>query len=145
MRADMFITIIYATLDPATGAIKIARAGHEKPLVYDSKTKAAYFLKSRGIAVGMVVPAIFDSAIVDLDENFNPGDFLVLYTDGITEAVNPAGEEFGTERLRALLQNSAGRSSSDLCEHITREALAFTGRETFTDDDFTLLTIKRNS
>ena len=143
MRSDMFITIIYAVIDPADGSIRIARAGHEKPLVYDAAKREAYFLKSKGIAVGMVEPEIFDAAITDIEDVFEVGEFLVLYTDGITEAAAPDGDEFSTGRLREIVQNSAGLSASQLCARITDSVFAFTCRDKLIDDDFTLFTIKR--
>ena len=143
MRSDMFITMTYAVVDPQTGKILIARAGHEKPLVYGAQKREAYFLKSPGIAVGMVAPELFDMAISDLEDIFECGDFLVLYTDGITEAQNPEGEEFSTERLRHIVETTAAAGSEKMCENITSEVFKFTKREKLIDDDYTLFTIKR--
>ncbi len=143
VRLDMFITMIYATLDLQTGKIMMARAGHEKPLVYSKEKESAFFLKSKGSAVGMYAPELFDKTISDLEDTFNVNDVLVLYTDGITEATNPDGDEFTTERLRSVLAESASLSSADLCERITQKVFSFAERQGFIDDDFTLLTIKR--
>ena len=68
---------------------------------------------------------------------------MMLYSDGVTEAVNPDGEEFSTGRLKNVLEKSASLSADEINESVTREVAKFSCKSRPTDDDFTLLTIKR--
>ncbi|MBO6102557.1 MAG: SpoIIE family protein phosphatase [Opitutales bacterium] len=142
-RADMFITLIYAVIDTRAGKITFARAGHEKPVL--ASAAGAKFLASKGAAVGMASSKIFDATISEVVEPFNPGDTLVLYTDGVTEAVDLNGEEFSSERLGALIAENAGLSAEELNEKITGAVLAFTKGVRAQSDDYTLLAVRRNS
>lgn len=143
MRSDMFITLVYAVIDPASGTISIARAGHEKPIVYSASRGSADFVKSRGAAVGMVSSEIFDAKIEDVEIPFERGDMLVLYTDGVTEATNPEGEEFTTGRLCGIVSRLGSSPAGDLNEAIIAEVLAFAQKGRPDEDDFTLLSVRR--
>lgn len=143
MRMDMFITMTYAVLDTQANTISLARAGHEKPLHYSSANRACSFLKSGGMAVGMVTRQVFDLAISEVDAKFDAGDIFVLYTDGVTEARDQNNEEFSTQGLADLVKNSAQLGANELAEKITNEVFSFSRANSVADDDFTLLTIKR--
>jgi serine phosphatase RsbU (regulator of sigma subunit) len=75
--------------------------------------------------------------------NCSPGDTLLLYTDGVTEAMNPAGEEFGENRLRSVVAANPGLPLEELLALIEREAAAFQGTGDFSDD-FTLLALRKS-
>ena len=95
MRRDMFITMIYAVIDVKNESITLARAGHELPLHYSCRCPAGNLVKqvqSSGMSIGMVPPEVFDPSIADTTVDFNMGDALILYTDGVTENVNLKGE-----------------------------------------------------
>lgn len=143
MRSDMFVTMVYAIFDTTKNKVSIARAGHEKPLVFSAEAGVADFVKSKGIAIGMVSSEIFDCAIYDVERPFGVGDVMMLYSDGVTEAVNPDGEEFSTGRLKNVLEKTASLAADEINEFVTREVAKFSCKSRPTDDDFTLLTIKR--
>ena len=135
--------MVYAIFDSAKNKAVIARAGHEKPLFYSAKTGAADFVNSRGIAIGMVGADKFDAAISDVELDFCEGDAMMFYTDGVNEAVNPEGEEFSARRLKGIFEKSAAKSAEQLNETITRAIAGFACKSRPTDDDFTLLSVRR--
>ncbi len=146
VRRDMFITIIYAVVDLERGVVTLARAGHELPLLVrrnPATGKAvSEFVGSEGMPVGMVEPAMFEAVIDDQVAPFTPGDALVLYTDGITEAANEADQEFSGSRLADAARALWGRSAAEVNEGILEHVRRFTGRDHYRDD-LTLVTVKR--
>ncbi|MES2696791.1 MAG: GAF domain-containing SpoIIE family protein phosphatase [Verrucomicrobiota bacterium] len=141
-----YITILYAIVDGAAGLVTVARAGHELPLFVRRNRQEgvarAEYVRSEGMALGMVPQDIFAEALEEEVVSFAPGDVLVLYTDGLTEAPNEEGKEFSGARMgdiaRAHVQESAKEINGRILEAITR----FSG-ETPQRDDFTLVTVKR--
>ena len=145
LRSDMFVTIVYAIIDCKKQTLRLARAGHEKPIVYSKSERAAKFVESKGPAVAMMRSDIFDSLIYDVELPFKAGDTLLLYTDGVTESINSSGEEFSNKRLINILGANPDLPAADLNEKILAAVNEFTGEEKPTRDDFTILTIKKNS
>lgn len=143
MRKDMFITVIYAIIDTKNGKITLARAGHEKPILC-SKKNGTIFPKSKGAAIGMIAPKLFDLTISDIEIDFEVDDYFVLYTDGVTESVNPQGEEFTTDRLKRIIEENQNLSAEDLNEKITQNVREFSNGANRTDD-YTLVTVRRNN
>jgi sigma-B regulation protein RsbU (phosphoserine phosphatase) len=139
IRQEMFVTIAYAVIDPDGGEIVYARAGHELPLI--AGPQRAEFLQSGGMAIGMAAQNIFDSAIEEKRTRFGKGDRLILYTDGLTEAINSLGEEFSSRRIAQLSQQGLDGTSEDLNNRILRAVETFTGLRQ-QEDDVTLLTIR---
>ncbi|MDD2762541.1 MAG: SpoIIE family protein phosphatase [Opitutaceae bacterium] len=142
----MFITLIYAVIDAERGTVTFARAGHELPLLSrrDPATGQAVseFIGSEGMPVGMVEAEMFDGTIADHTIPFLPGDVLVLYTDGITEAVNDEEQEFSGSRLADALRILRGRGAGEITAGILDHVRRFTGRDHHRDD-LTLVTVKR--
>jgi sigma-B regulation protein RsbU (phosphoserine phosphatase) len=142
----MFISIIYAVVDVAANTVTFARAGHELPLFSrrDPATGQALseFVGSDGMPVGMVDPAMFESAIADRTVPFVPGDTLVLYTDGVTEAANDEEKEFSGSRLADALRMLRSRSAAEINDGILDQVRRFSGQDHHRDD-LTLVTVKR--
>ena len=136
--SDLFVTAFYALLEPQTGRLAYANAGHNRPLWVQPSTGQVHELAAHGIALG-VLKAI---KLEECEIGVAPGDTLVFYTDGVTEARNGKGELFWEERLRATLEAHA----EDSAQKIQNAILAAV--EEFTDgtplaDDLTLFVIKR--
>ncbi|MCR5184398.1 MAG: SpoIIE family protein phosphatase [Opitutales bacterium] len=144
-----FLTIVCAVIDFQRGTMSIARGGHERPLLYTADVrshrvvgcKSLEFLDSKGMPIGIVKPEDFNSTITEISRPYNKGDVLVLYTDGLTEARNAAGEEFGSDRLAAIVAREAHRPAKELNAYIINEAKQFAGKEKFFDD-LTLVSIR---
>ena len=139
IRQEMFVTITYAVIDPDGGEIVYARAGHELPLVVGPLRTE--FLSSGGIAIGMAPQNIFDSAMEEKRTRFNKDERLILYTDGLTEAINSIGEEFSSRRIAQLSQQNLEGTAEDLNNRILKAVETFTGRRQ-QEAAVTLLTIR---
>jgi len=138
-RSGLFLSAVYAVLELDTGRVIYANGGHNRPLWRHAATGEVSELDARGVILGILEEIPIEEGRIDLA----PGDCLVLYTDGVTEAVNPAGEMFGEERLRDLVALHAAGSAADLRDRIA-EALAdfIAGAEQA--DDVTCLVVKRS-
>ena len=143
MRTDMFITITFAIIDSTANKITIARAGHELPILYKASQNKCIEIKSAGMAVGMVEPEIFDEVIEDVEIDFEQDDIFVLYTDGVTEATNSAGEEYTTSRFLSEIEKNAMLTSKEINNCIVQSVIDFAKEHSLTDD-LTLLSIKKN-
>ena len=142
----MFITILYAVIDPARGEVTFARAGHELPLFSrrdrTSGVPVGEYVGSEGMPLGLVPDEIFSAVIADRTEPFHPGDALVLYTDGLTEAPNEEDKEFSGARLADAVHALHHRSARELNDGILETVHRFTGGAA-QRDDLTLVTVKR--
>lgn len=144
----MFITMLYAVIDTAAPTVTFARAGHELPLfsrrnVLTGVTEESY-VGSEGMPLGMVPDEIFSAVIADRTEPFGPGDVLVLYTDGITEAPNEEDKEFSGPRLADTVRTLHNRGARELNDGILEQVHRFAG-STAQRDDLTLVTVKRTA
>ena len=142
----MFITILYAVIDPGRGEVTLARAGHELPLFLrrDPVTgvPSVAYVGSEGMPLGLVPGEIFSAVIADQTEPFQPGDGLVLYTDGLTEAPNDEEKEFSNARLADAVRALQARGARELNDGILETVRRFAGSVALRDD-LTLVTIKR--
>ena len=129
-----FITFFYAVLDWEGHRLTYTNAGHNPPLI-GSPDRTCRMLETGGTVLGVLADCSYEQASIDL----LPGDRLVMFTDGITEAADSNGQEFGEERLIALLRESPAASAADLRDAIMQDVKQFC-REDFADDA-TLLTV----
>lgn len=134
----MFVTLFYGIINPETGDLRYTCAGHNPPLVYRAASKTVDQLRTPGIALGVIEDAVLGEAQTTLE----PGDILVCYTDGVTEAVNTAMEEWGVERLVETIKTMQSHSSNEIINHIVHELALHTG-DLPAFDDLTLVVIKR--
>lgn len=144
MRKDMFITLIYAVIDPRKKTLTLARAGHELPLHLRKNRDGDYVtdaVESEGMALGMVPSAIFDEVLEDKTLPFNDGETLLLYTDGVTETTNLDDEEYSAERLKNLLKSMRKESPEQINKEILESLEQFKG-DSHHQDDITLVTIR---
>ena len=137
-RNRRFITLFYAVLNPKTGALTCARAGHNPPYVWQASESELRALQPAGMALGIVAKISLEEETLTIQKN----DIFVLYTDGVTEAMNSKQEEFSEERLMTLIKQHHRLSAEKLVKKIQNEVENFrAGSEP--SDDFTLLVIKR--
>lgn len=138
-QSDMFVTAFYGVLDTTDGSILYVNAGHNPPLLYHHAKQTLVPLPEHGIALGIMPNFEQPQNRVQL----HCGDVIVLYTDGITDALNEAEEEFGVARLTAVIKEHAGKPAQALTDEILRAVEQFTqGVAQF--DDLTLVVVKRN-
>ena len=132
---DMFVTVFYGILDLSTGHIKYCNAGHNPPVLIHRDGKASLLEPTGDIALG----AVPDVPYCEKETVLTPGDSLLLYTDGVTEAMNSAGELFGTTSLQNLCSSPADNPQA-LIDNISASLAAFTAG-TPQSDDITLLAV----
>ena len=108
LAEDMFITMLYMVINTETRTMQFARAGHDRPLLKRRDSETVEAIDGAGIAIGLADPEIFNSAIQDITIQLGAGDVVVLYTDGVTEALNKDGDEWGLAQLnQTIIDNSA--------------------------------------
>ena len=137
-QSKMFATAFVGYLDLQSGALDFASAGHNPPLLCRPARCRCEYLTAPGVAMGLFGGAEYAGETVTLAD----GDILVLYTDGITEVINAHEEEFGEERLQALIVQNGSRPAIELAELIT-EAVASFAQDQGAYDDETMVVIKR--
>jgi serine phosphatase RsbU (regulator of sigma subunit) len=135
---NMFVTCFYAILDPQSGTLRYANAGHDPPYLH--RDGNADQLKARGMPLGLMPKMSYEEKETVLDA----GEAALLYSDGLVEAHDPNGEMFGFPRLRDLVAEHAAREGS-LGDFLLRELYAFVGESWEQEDDITLLTLKRSA
>jgi len=136
-RSGMFITSIYAIIELETGSVRYVRAGHN-PALYVTRDGNVTLLEPVGIALGIVT----DPMLVEETFTLEPGDMLVMYTDGVTEAWNESDDEFGMDRLIEVVAGAAGSQAEEVIERIHNAVQDFVG-ESAQSDDYTVVVVKR--
>lgn len=137
-QSGMFVTAIYAVLSLETGKLTYANAGHNLPLLLRSDTQELEQLEKGGMALGVLEGIRLKERVASL----GPGDCLVFYTDGITEAFSPEDEAYGEERLWATIRATGDSSAQKMLHAISDSVAAFIGDAT-PSDDRTLLILHR--
>jgi serine phosphatase RsbU (regulator of sigma subunit) len=132
---SMFVTCFYAILDPKSGTLRYANAGHDLPYLWHGCDCEE--LRARGMPLGLMPGMSYEEKEMVLDT----GEGVLFYSDGLVEAHNPEGEMFGFPRLRALIAQHAEERS--LRDFLMKELHSFTGEEWEQEDDITLLTLRR--
>jgi sigma-B regulation protein RsbU (phosphoserine phosphatase) len=136
-KSSMFVTLFYAVLDAQEMTLNYVNAGHNPPLLLQDGAVAVRLLKAKGIALGVIDEVDLQSVKV----NLKPGDVLVLYTDGVTEAINSKEEEFGEERLLRVITENRSRPAQEIMDRILAAITAFAGDQP-QFDDITLMVLR---
>jgi serine phosphatase RsbU (regulator of sigma subunit)/predicted ester cyclase len=135
--ANMFVTCFYAVLDPNSGRLSYANAGHDLPYLHHSGDCEE--LRARGMPLGLMPGMSYEAKEIELDV----GEGVFFYTDGLVEAHDPKGEMFGFPRLRALIaEHDEERSLGDF---LLEELYSFVGEGWEQEDDVTLLGLERSA
>ena len=138
-EAAMFVTLLYAVFDPSNGLLNYANGGHNPPIIVHPDGTSTLVPATGGIALGVAPKFQYEEGTVILD----PGDTIVLYTDGVTEAMNAEGEEFSLDRLRDLFTNVPPRNPKETNQAIFEAVRVFAG-DTPQSDDITCLACRRS-
>lgn len=137
--ANRFVTLFYAELDPESGALSFLNAGHNPPLIVHSAGTVEQ-LASGGLPLGIKPDADYREGRTQLQH----GDVLVIYSDGVTEAVSPSGEEFGATRLYEVVSRNIESSAAGIRDRIESSLTKF-AQGTSAADDITLVIVKRQA
>lgn len=136
-----FLTAIVGKFIPGQQTFQFVRAGHSPLVFYRHSSSEISFLQPQGLGIGMDPGSVFDATAEVHSVQFQAGDFLLLFTDGLVEARNHAGEEFGEERLASLARRAGQLNAAQIKRHILDEVTAFIG-DTPLHDDLTFMVIK---
>jgi serine phosphatase RsbU (regulator of sigma subunit) len=136
--SDMFVTVFYALLDAETQTLTYANAGQNPPLLRRAAVEGIEKLTRTGAALGVIDKL----HVSDLSLVFAPGDFLVIYTDGIPDALNSQGEEYGMTRLIEAITGFRASNAKLQLDHLAKELDDFTG-DTPPFDDITFFILAR--
>src|SRR5919205_927308 len=135
----MFVTCLYAILDPKSGSLRYANAGHDLPYLRHHGGSDAEELRARGMPLGLMPNMPYE----EKEAVLRVGDNALFYSDGLVEAHNPQREMFGFARLRALVAEHAEDGS--LVELLMGELYSFVGDGWEQEDDITLVTLERSA
>jgi serine phosphatase RsbU (regulator of sigma subunit) len=136
-KTDNFLSAFYATFHAPTGSFRYVNAGHNPGLVWSARRSAFLTLDEAGLLLGILPGQTYSAHDVQLE----PGDVVVLYTDGIVEAENQRGELFGLERLKSAVRKHLPRSTREMYHYILKEMYLFQD-ERFNKDDVTLVILR---
>jgi serine phosphatase RsbU (regulator of sigma subunit)/anti-sigma regulatory factor (Ser/Thr protein kinase) len=137
MPAKMFVTCLYGVLDPASGLLRFANAGHDLP--YVKTADGVIELRARGMPLGLMPGMAYEEKEAVLE----PGDSVLLHSDGVVEAHDPDREMFGFPRLKETMAGSPG--GQELIERVIAVLGAFTGPGAEQEDDITMVTLQRSA
>jgi len=141
LREGDFITAVIAFFDLNEKSVSIARAGHNWPLYYCSSTRIVTELKPRGFSIGLCENERFCSQMEEQKIYLSPGDFLLLYSDGVTEATNTKNQMFDVTGLKTVINQSAHESSEMIIGQINSRLHQFVKSDEL-QDDATMVAIK---
>ncbi|MBX3065707.1 MAG: SpoIIE family protein phosphatase [Anaerolineae bacterium] len=135
--ADMFLTAFFAMLDTTNGRLVYANAGHNRPLWWNAASGVLHELRGKGMILGMFEEVKLEEVQIEVQV----GDVIVFYTDGVTDAMNEAGDSFGELRLRKIMIDNVGSSAEEIQQAIMASLEEFVG-DAAQVDDVTLVVAK---
>jgi len=142
MREDMFISLAACVLDRTSPRLVLSRAGHDAPLLFSRRTGEVTPLKPPGLALGVDSGKVFERVTKDHEFSMESGDCLLLYTDGVNEAVNVEGDEFGMAALTETFRRSAAQGAPAVVAALMTAVQTFSGTRP-QQDDITIVVIER--
>jgi anti-sigma regulatory factor (Ser/Thr protein kinase) len=138
-----FVTMFYGVIDPETGVLTFASAGHTPLAVHRARQDQVEWIRTRGIPLGAIRGGIVRSTLEDVEVTLGPGDAAVQFTDGVNEATAPGGEQLGFERIERVVRDAARLGAASIVEamHTTADAWREGGAP---EDDETVLVASWN-
>jgi len=141
LERSSFVTALGAHFTSGARQLTLVRAGHVPLFVFRAQSASVERILPRGLGLGLNDAGVFAAEIEERAVNFTTGDVMLFVTDGVLEARNVSGEEFGDERLSALLSRHAGLGATALRDAVVREIQTF-GEGTDQHDDQTVVVVK---
>ena len=137
MPEKMFVTCLYGVLEPATGRLRFANAGHDLP--YVQTADGVVELRARGMPLGLMPGMAYE----EKETTLQPGDSVLLHSDGVLEAHDPERDMFGSPRLKETM--ARGPRGRELIDHVLSDLASFTGPDAEQEDDITMVTLQRSA
>lgn len=141
IKRGMFVTAIIAILNVRTKEMTVCSAGHNPMVLYRDRTAKIELVNPSGIALGFDAGSIFDRTLQESVTKLEPGDTVVMYTDGVVEAMDPQGEEYGDDRFYAFVKEHARMRPRDIVQAAIKDLDAHKG-EAEQHDDITMVTFR---
>jgi serine phosphatase RsbU (regulator of sigma subunit) len=141
-QRKVFVTMALGALDPRRRTLEYARAGHNPAVWHSPMRGETTMVNSAGVGLGLASRKVFENSIQPRRLDLLPGDLLVFYSDGLTEAMNAELEEFGDKRLMESVTKTAGCTAAEAHARILADVSAFLGPGGAPQDDLTLLVLK---
>ena len=135
-KPGQFITAFFSVLDRNNGTLEYVNAGHEPPIMINNGQLVVYE-QTADVVLGVIDDVQYQSTII----NLSPGSMVCIFTDGITEAFNKSGEQFGERRLVTLLRRFGSEPARVICDRIKMELMQYRG-DTLQSDDITAVVFK---
>lgn len=140
LKGELFVSIFFAILDRRTHVLSYARAGHNPPFLHNpSRDPATRTLDGKGMVVGSTGSKRFGDVLEEVSIPLEPGDLILLYTDGLVEAMNEESEEFGEDRLVLSLEANVDCEAQLIVDRLARNVTGFSRAQ---DDDRTMLVLR---
>jgi serine phosphatase RsbU (regulator of sigma subunit)/anti-sigma regulatory factor (Ser/Thr protein kinase) len=136
MPEKMFVTCLYGVLDPGSGHLRFANAGHDLP--YVKTADGIVELRARGMPLGLMPGMTYE----EKEATVQPGDSVLLHSDGVLEAHDSGRDMFGAPRLKETMARAPG--GRELIDHVLSDLAAFTGPDSEQEDDITMVTLQRS-
>jgi len=139
-NSNRFVTLFYSEYDSETGRLSFSNAAHNPPFLWQATTQTIQRLDTMGMLIGLDVDTHYENGQVQL----SPGDILIYYTDGFTDASNGAGDRFDEERFTKVFQRACQRydNPQEILDFLFDQVQAFIGDNRRAEDDMTLIVIK---
>lgn len=134
IRQGMFVTVLLAVLNVHTRTMSVCSAGHNPMVVFRERSGRCELVNPNGIALGFDQGPIFDRMLRERTVHLEPGDRVVMYTDGVVEMMNPRKEEYGDERFYGFVRDHARMRSKDFVTMLVRDLDIFKGKAQQHDD-----------
>ncbi len=146
MKKGMFVTLFYVIIDSKRRRLNFASAGHNPMILYRASTNKTYYLNPRGFPIGISLPEkdLFKNSIQSDSLALAEGDILIMYTDGVTEAMNRKRHLFGEERFLNVIRSHGRLRAKGFAEELQKELLSFTEGNP-QNDDITLVAISEKT
>ncbi len=134
LERSSFITASYFLIDTHVKKIYYARAGHCPSLHYDAQNQTVNYIEGKGLGLGIMRNSKFVNYIEVCVQNYQTGDLLMLYTDGVVECANASGDEYGYDRLKQFIATNATSSLANLVQGVQKEMEDFSKNSQLVDD-----------
>ncbi|MGY6741863.1 MAG: SpoIIE family protein phosphatase [Cecembia sp.] len=142
LEKNHFITTSYYLINTVRKSVTYSRAGHCPTLFHNHQKQETEYLSIDGMGLGILRNQLYKNYVHEKTFHFKEGDVMVVITDGIVEAKDDHGVEFGYERLRKVVHQNVHLSSQEIQDKIINEVYKFIGKNTIADDDYSLLVVK---
>jgi sigma-B regulation protein RsbU (phosphoserine phosphatase) len=144
LERGSFISASFFLINTDDNKVRYARAGHCPVLYYTAAHNKIEYRKDKGVALGMVRNNSYSNFIEANEFAYAPGDIMILYTDGVTEAKNAKGDEFGYDRLAEIVMEVSSLQPKQIQEHLIKRLYEFSGTDNI-NDDYTTMIVKFNN